>query len=568
MEMAKDLVNNLYKFLKEDVKEESLLEADSKIGKPITDVFAIEGRVPTDPSSDPEGYMGDLKEKEKESKSETPPAEETEDNKDTKVEKELDKETPELDKDPALQKQAEQGKGKKGEEQIKAAGVADVEVVKENKADLQAKFDRAKKDLHKAAEEGNRDAQEDAQYRMDKYSRELKELGEGRVPADPSSDNPENKGDLKEDAAEKELTVVSDENTAKEIAAKYQGGRVIPDPVNKKFIVKVPESTVVEDVDEKEDQQDVPKTDVKQGARVDDVQPDSQPEESGDADTQAGSPEAGADDGQQVPQTDVQQDAKVDDVAPSGVPDMTPDATSKAGSPAQGAADGQQVPKDTAEKGVDLPGVDTITVKEDAKSQAGAVPAKSVDDQAVPKTEVSLDNKTDDVKTASVADKELKPDAKKKVGNPKQSPKQGQVVPKTDAQQGAKIDNVGKAPAVAQEAVEEDVVVSVATDDKEITVADVGGQTAVSTVDKDAIEPPVEEPTPEPAIEEIPTEEEEEVIMSDEEATEMAEKLFLAGHLKEKPKLTKAEKEFVAKVESLQLSVENKKLVEAKLAKM
>jgi hypothetical protein len=206
--MAKDLVNSLYRFLKEDVTEKQLFEADKGIKIPESKVIDLEeGKVPKDPSTNPEGYMGDLKEKEDEKKEkkeekgvagEIPPAPQTADNKNSKAEKELAKETPELKDNDVLKKQETQGAEQKEVEKEK---------VKKN---------------------------------------------EGKVPKDPSGDNPENKKDLKEaQPKEKELTTMSDENAAKQLASKYAGGRVVPDAQGKQFIVMVPESTEIKEEDAK-----------------------------------------------------------------------------------------------------------------------------------------------------------------------------------------------------------------------------------------------------------------------------------------------------------------------------
>ena len=492
--MAKDLVNNLYKFLKEDVTETQLFEADKKIKIPDSTVFAIEGRVPTDPSVDPnsEEYMGALKEKEKDAKGEVSPAKETEENKETKLEKDLEKDTPELEDNKALEDQETQGAEQKEVEKKKT---------------------------------------------------------EGRVPKDPSSDNPENKKDLKEDAPrEKELTTMSDEQAAKELASKYTGGRVIPDAQGNQFIVMVPESTELRENDDEE---------VKDEAEEAPIEKDEAPE------VDAAPKEDTA------PEAEAQPKEEAGGSSSSAVPDLTPDAKGKVGSPTQSPADGQQVPKDSVDDDIELPGVDTLAVKEDAKAQAGSPGKKSVDKQSVPKTDVSLDNKTTGVNTATAKDSDLNPDAKKKVGTPKASPKQGQQI-KTAADQGAKIDDVKKAP------MKEEVAVSVSTDDKDITVTSDEMGTTVTTTDiadqgmeipmdipaEDSLE---EIPTEEPVIDEIPDEDGEEIIMSDESIQDMAERMLLTGHLKKKIKLTDKEKEFLVATESVKLSEKNRKLVDEKL---
>jgi len=540
--MGKNLVHGLYKFLKEDVNEEQILEATEKRKQPSTEVIDIgEGKLPYDPSSDPEGYMGELREKDG---GEVPPAEETDKNKETKLEKELDKETPELDKDPTLQKQAEQGKGKAPGKELKSAGVTNVEVVKG--------------------------------------------VEEGKVPSDPSSDNPENKGDLYEQGeGEKELTVVSDEETAKEIAGRYQGGRVVPDPQAKKYIVKVPESTEISEDEEDDDemgeemqekdepesakelgykndqgdfmkeevdeasgqQQAVPKMQADQGAQVDNVQKDKSQEANPDAKAQAGKPGAKSVDQQAVPKTDAAPDADVDDVATQAVPDkdLNPDATKKVGSPKASPVDGQQM-KSAADQGADVEGVSKPQEEDmnpDAKKQAGSDGGKSVDQQSVPKTSVSQDARVDSVKTCNCG----------------------------EACEGT---------CEETKEVEEGVDVAISTDDKDVMVSAQDGQTTITTSDKaEAVEeipmeepmveePPMEEPVEEePPMEEEPvSDEEDEIIMSAESVQEMAEKLYLVKHLKEKKELTEKEKAFITATESVELSEKNKKLVDEKLAEL
>lgn len=255
--MAKNIVNELFKFLREDVQESQLFEADKKYKTVKTSIVDLgEGKVPTDAATNPEGYMGELLEavlkqpldmfsaanakktfpagtqvnvkasrdtstgethllittqdgvtytkmipeaqketylqeavKEEKAEGEVAPAPMTDDNKDSKVEKDLDKETPEIKKEKEL----------------------------ENDTKPEAP----------------------------------KKTAEGKVPADPSKVDATTAKDIKEEEKkEKQLTAVSDETTAKDLAAKYSGGRVVPDQTGKQFIIMVPESTVVEDIEE------------------------------------------------------------------------------------------------------------------------------------------------------------------------------------------------------------------------------------------------------------------------------------------------------------------------------
>ena len=566
--MAKDLVNDLYKFLKEDVNESNLFEADSNIKKPDSTVIAIEGRVPTDPSSDNPENKGELKEKEgKEAKGEIPPAEETEENKETKVEDDLEKATPELEDNKAL------------EDQEKGTVEAD----------------------------------------------------EGRVPADPSSDNAENKGDLKEDAPrEKELTTMSDEMAAKELASKYTGGRVIPDAQGNQFIVMVPESAeLVEEVDESKasdkaaEEETATKITKAASSLLRKIHKATALDALNDViDNIEKSATSGKINAEQETRLNAaaarrKEAIKDNPEIPAEEPTAAEEDAIEECVVEKQSGQQQAVPKTSVTPDISLPGTGTDKKADadvNAKSQAGTPGKKSVDQQAT-KTDVKADANVDDVKTHSVPDNDLNPDAKKKVGSPKgaktqsqQVPKtaasakistgpdqkavkeneevaegdgdQQQDVPKTTVDQGAKIDDVKPCSCgetCTCEKVEEEVSVSVQTEDGAVDVSTDGATTTVTTSTNGDEAPVLDElPAEEIPAEEIPSGdpvadielEDDDVIMSDESVLEMAEKLLLTGHLKNKKGLSDKEKAFVVATESVKLSEKNKELVEKKLKEL
>ena len=189
--MSEKIVNDLYKFIKSDVTIDKLVESN-KIAYP-TD----EGKLPADPSQvkapDKEIKMlseEEKKKKEKEASSETPPAPITDKSKETKLEKEMNAATPDVDK--------------KSDFEV-AAGVK-----KDKKAD------------------------------------------EGKLPADPSQVKAPDKEvqAMSEGETEKPFTTVSDEEAAKVIVGKMPGSRY---EKNKEggFVVYVKEEKTSEPKDKK-----------------------------------------------------------------------------------------------------------------------------------------------------------------------------------------------------------------------------------------------------------------------------------------------------------------------------
>jgi hypothetical protein len=165
---------------------------------------------------------------------------------------------------------------------------------------------------------------------------------------------------------------------------------------------------------------------------------------------------------------------------------------------------------------------------------------EEADQQAVPKTTVAQDNKTDDVKKAPEPEMKEKAKCACAEGECKCTEKKAQV--------------------------KEDAEVTVKTDDKEVTVISDEAGTTVTTKEAPAatLEPAPIAPDMAPVPTEEPKEEDEE--MTDDQAIEMAERLLLIGHLKRKPKLTSREKAFVVETEAIKLSEKNAKKVEEKLA--
>lgn len=74
----------------------------------------------------------------------------------------------------------------------------------------------------------------------DKDLKKEQKTTEGKLPADPSMATPDQIQTL---AEEKALVTVSDENVANGIAKKYQGGRVVKDDAKKQFVIMVPQET-------------------------------------------------------------------------------------------------------------------------------------------------------------------------------------------------------------------------------------------------------------------------------------------------------------------------------------
>jgi len=191
--MSERIVNDLYKFIKTGVTMDQLLESNKTAYGDV-----VEGKLPADPSQvkTPDKEIQLLSEEEKKEKkskeasSETPPAPMTDKSKKTKLEKEMDAATPDVDK--------------KSDFEV-AAGVK-----KDKKAD------------------------------------------EGKLPADPSQVKAPDKEvqTMSEGETEKPFTTVSDEEAAKVIVGKMPGSRY---EKNKEggFVVYVKEEKTSEPKDKK-----------------------------------------------------------------------------------------------------------------------------------------------------------------------------------------------------------------------------------------------------------------------------------------------------------------------------
>jgi len=176
------IVNELYKFLREDVTVEKLFEADA-IAYPVE-----EGKLPADPSliKTPEKDIQLLSEEEK---SKIAPAAVTDEPAETEVEEEMEEETPEVEE---LTQDEETGEAP----EVKAA---DAKVKDEKK--IEPKVTSVKKE---------------------------KAENEGKLPADPSLIIHPDK-DIQTLAEETVLTTVSDEIVAKDISSKYPNSRIVVD---------------------------------------------------------------------------------------------------------------------------------------------------------------------------------------------------------------------------------------------------------------------------------------------------------------------------------------------------
>jgi len=225
--MGKDLVNELYKFINSDksVTFESLKTASdsaySGMAKENDDILreheeflnsselftkmpkTEEGKLPADPSTATPDQILTLAEKDKAEKPEagikTANSGVTETPEKGRLQKEMDKATPDVDK----------------KSDFKVA--AKVETAKAKEPEITGVENKGDKDLKKE-----------------------QKTTEGKLPADPSTATPDQIQTL---AEEKALVTVSDKTVADGIAKKYQGGRVVPDDAKKQFVIMVPQDT-------------------------------------------------------------------------------------------------------------------------------------------------------------------------------------------------------------------------------------------------------------------------------------------------------------------------------------
>ena len=213
-----------------------------------------EGIVVADPSTidDPEGQIQTLAEEKKEQEAATDPniktngAGITEEPERSRIQKEMEKLTPDPDKltqgKDGLDPDAKAGAPKAKEEKKIEPKVTSVEKVKESEVPTIKAPEQGKE---KKTEEVSGMKKEKAENEKDRVS-----ASEGIVVADPSTiDDPE--GQIQTLAEERVLTTVSDENVAKDIQSKYPGSRTVRDEVNGKpqWIIMVKETKTQEGVD-------------------------------------------------------------------------------------------------------------------------------------------------------------------------------------------------------------------------------------------------------------------------------------------------------------------------------
>lgn len=226
------MLESLFEFLKSDVTSDQIFAASDK---------AYESKLPDDPSTitDPDGDIQKLAEKSKKkkepkknAKGEIEPAEQTEDNKSSEIEKTLDKETPDVDKLSDAEKETKETKGKK---EVEVTGITKIKAENESKI-VEMSIEDLAKELGVTV---------DVVKRV-KSEVEKTKTQEGKLPADPSVPTHDQ---IQQLAEEKCLTTVSDENVANDIAKKYPGSRVVKDSQGKQFMVMVKEGVLKEDTE-------------------------------------------------------------------------------------------------------------------------------------------------------------------------------------------------------------------------------------------------------------------------------------------------------------------------------
>jgi hypothetical protein len=229
--MGKDLVNDLFRFIKSDESTsfEKLKEATdaayANVGKENSDILKEhdelmqgssftsrmpqlpEGKLPADPSqATPDQIQTLAEEKKEEVAIKTANAGVTEDPEKSRIQQDMDKATPDVDKKSDFKVAAKVETAKKVEPTITG-------VEKDSDKELKDEKNNPK-------------------------------VGEGKLPADPSQATPDQIQTL---AEERTLVTVSDENVAKDIASKYPGGRIVPDNEKKQFVVMVQEKQIKEE---------------------------------------------------------------------------------------------------------------------------------------------------------------------------------------------------------------------------------------------------------------------------------------------------------------------------------
>jgi hypothetical protein len=481
--MSKDLVNDLFKFIRSDestsfakLKEASdaaysgvdkessdIMEDSAELLK--RDVFTsrmpqVEGKLPADPSvatPDQIQPLAEEKDEKKEEKSDikTANAGVTETPEKGPLQKKMDKETPDVDT--------------KSDFKV-AAGM---------------KKDEKKSDVKVTGVEKKED----------------KKTDEGKLPADPSVATPDQIQTL---AEERCLVTISDESTAKGIASKYSGGRVVQDSQGKQWMVMVPDGSVQE------------KT-IKEETTTE--------------------PKGAAISAKEVPEVKDEKDSVLKNVSKADPKDGAIKSAEanvgKSPKDPQVGDKGESTAKQSAPTDQKIDVGSAAVANQDAAKVSGGNPTTEPEKAAIKDVNsvAGTDAKKEDKLTP---ESKIKEDAEVSVTS------DGQTATVSISAEGGV--NVATSAAPAAEA-----------------PAEVPAELPVST------ETPAEE---EAEVKEEGAEaDEEEAELKDEEAEEMAERIYVSDYLSTlgEAKLTEKQKAFVAETKSKKMSKKNKEKVDAKL---
>lgn len=551
------MVTDLYKFLKSDVTDKQLFEATDKAYKSDT-VYLKESKLPADLSQikDPKGEIQSLSEekKEKETSGDVKPAEQTDEVALSKVEKDAEKKTENIDKltDPqAAVKAAEKMKEGKLPADLSQVKNPDEEVYQLAEGETEEPLtalpdeDSAKRVVNKVGTGKSRyEKNQKGQFTV--YTKETKACKDCDVKVT----------GVKVEGAKSAKDVIKKQQESKKI--KEETTTEMPAPaigkvpnVKANVNVDVPVSPVVSANPDNKDGSDV-KGEVNVSADADKVanaNPDNKDsanivkEDIGTSPDEIDPIKQGPDKGeQQTKKSDtVSNSAGNDEVANAG-PTVAGDAPKDIDPVKQGADKGEkqtQASQSTSKKNEN-------TTTEPTK---GEVKAK----EKVP--EVDATTKTDvNMKAVNNAN----PDNKDKAQvagevNTTNSP--------ADKVANANPDNKNKDGLVSEEV---DVVVT--ADGQGVTVTqDDAGATTVTTNPSVSAEVVTDVSNTEHEMEETPEEEEFEEELAPEEL-EVAEKLFLADYLKGKKQLSEKERKFIKETRSIKLPKKAWERVHAKVA--
>lgn len=545
----------LFKFIKDDVTVEKLHEATDEAYKDVK-----EGRLYPNLNNveDPEEIIQTLKEKEKKKNPDiadnpeikTDNAGVTEDPEKTKLQKKMDKETPDVEKksDPEVAKGKPSMKDQKNKE-VKVTGVTK----------------------------------------------------EGRVPDNPNNvDNAEDYiGVMTEDYNDNNGEIIADgiseESVARDLARKNNGVAVM-NPDTRLWSVKtqaqeqssgsagvVPASAARESVEEcdkmksdempeeKEEEVEESKVDEKEIKRDKERQAKEADEIWGPGNWEIG-PEGMA---QRKPGVKCKNEAKVEEERTSGDVAGQPDeaSTSKAVHVQNASkARSNATDKQTADRQSETP--------EDQVGQ-GVANAQKIVQQSAARTKATdkqhAKSATSDITTdqGPKGKSDAQSNVNKTAAHTKSQDGAGKEAPMVDGCKKVKEDV--EEPVDEAKVNEEDVDVTIKAGDKEVNVSTQDGSTQVTTFDAGTSAPLIPEPSvdmiPEPGpIIEPGMENEDDFLLdqeelSDEEALEMAEKLMVAEHLKKHDvsKLNEKQKKFLQEVSEKKFSKRNKEKIDAKI---